>query len=221
MSEYPYWARASDVRTFALGTGCPAQQAITRLYEVPDTTWFVLGTVLHEGYELTCNGEIYERQQLIDYCMEMVHQQKTPDMIESASSRAKRTKATMVEDAERLAGKWWDAVHPDSKTRNPFFNQYQWPPKTEHMIEVEWGGQCTSDGGGCHLRSSHCRCTVRSRGCHRGLEDGLNRQVPPITAPHLRIRRTKGRMVPAGSAVDRCVLPLRGTEATGCVTVHR
>jgi len=56
--------------------------------------------------------------------------------MESKARNAKRSKATMRDDAERIVTKWFNAVHPDGEARNPIFNLYDWPPKTEHEIQL-------------------------------------------------------------------------------------
>jgi hypothetical protein len=141
MSEIPLWARASDVRTLALGSGCEAGWLMSNLYnaELPDTTWFALGTALHTGIEKSIDDELDNPYDAVDYVQADIEIAKleSPDMIQSASKRAKRTKDSMMDDAERIIRKWWDDVHPDSKLRKKIFDQYQWPPKVEHVIDVD------------------------------------------------------------------------------------
>ncbi|MCH8949616.1 MAG: hypothetical protein IIB87_04485, partial [Chloroflexi bacterium] len=57
-------------------------------------------------------------------------------ILESTARKAKRSKATMRDDAQRLVTKWFNAVHPDGNVRNPIFDLYDWPPRVEHQIRL-------------------------------------------------------------------------------------
>lgn len=142
--ELPLYSRSTDIRTLALGQGCEGQWLLSNLLdqELPDTTWFALGTALHEGYELAILGDIETVDELVAYCKgEAIAAAQDPDIIESASKRAKRTKASMKDDAVRMAGKWWKDVHPDSDDRHSAFDGLQWPPTVEHEIATDIQGQ--------------------------------------------------------------------------------
>jgi len=49
----PLYSRASDIKTFVTGEDCEGGWLLKHLYadELPDTTWFVLGTAIHETIE--------------------------------------------------------------------------------------------------------------------------------------------------------------------------
>lgn len=136
MSDYPLYARSTDIRNLVLGDGCEAQHVLSNLYELPDTTWFVLGTALHEAFELIIT-EDYSLDEMEAFVKgEILAGLDDPNLIESASPRAKRTKDTMLADAERMLGKWWSDVHPDSPERAAVFDRYEWPPRVEHNIAI-------------------------------------------------------------------------------------
>lgn len=139
--KLPLYARSSDIRTLALGQGCEGQWLLSNLLddELPTTTWFALGTALHEGYELAIDGDLSTKEELEAYVRGEIRAvlDTEQNILESAAKRPKRTKDTMLSDGKRMAGKWWDDVHPDSDDRAKVFDRYEWPPKTEHNIAVE------------------------------------------------------------------------------------
>lgn len=57
-------------------------------------------------------------------------------MIQSTAKRAKRSRATMHEDAERVGTKWYSDVMPDGKSRRSYYEAYEWPPQVEYNIEI-------------------------------------------------------------------------------------
>jgi len=137
----PLYSRASDLRTFLLSDGCEAAWLLKHLYpdETPDTSWFALGTGLHEAFEACILHDLDLDQLLGEAEMNLriaVHDSAAAGMIENTARTAKRTKATMFNDAERIATKWYNNVHPDGNARNVIFEDYEWPPKVEHEIKL-------------------------------------------------------------------------------------
>jgi hypothetical protein len=136
------WNRSSDVRNFALTDACAMSDMLNWLYpdEVSGTVWWVLGSALHKGIELTIEGNLTYEEGLYEGLLEMkmlLHaNSKIAGTIESSSNRRKRSLDTIEADLTRMYGTWWDAVHPDGANRHTFYDDYDWPPRTEYMIEL-------------------------------------------------------------------------------------
>lgn len=142
MTTLPVWSRASDIRTLALGSGCQGQWALSHLYsgELPDAVWFILGTSLHTAIEEVITDEL-----TLDEMIDVAHTDKmmmlaeANDVIEQTSARRKRHLGTLDDDIDRMCKKWWDDVHPSSPTRMKQYNDYDWPPTVEHVIDIGEG----------------------------------------------------------------------------------
>lgn len=141
MSIIPGWNRSSDVRNLVLTDACNMNTVLNWLYpdEVQGTVWWVLGSALHKGIELTILEDL-THQLGLDACrLEMqilLHANRKVDTLESSSKRRKRSLYTIEEDLERLYLNWWNGVHPSSKDRNHLYDDYSWPPVVEYMVRV-------------------------------------------------------------------------------------
>ena len=140
MSSIPIYGRASDIRTLALGTGCEGSWVLNHLYrdELPDAVWFILGTTVHETIERAILENLPEEDAQADCLinLDLALGEADGNVIESASPRAKRGLDTIYKDAAMLVSNWYADVHPDSETRNPIFDEYEWPPTVEHNIAL-------------------------------------------------------------------------------------
>ena len=135
----PLYSRSSDIRNLALNGGCEGQWALTNLLDgqLPNTTWFALGTAVHDAIETAILDDL-SRDDIIGYAEASLHVELGDgNVMESVSKRAKRTKASMWDDCRRIAGRWWDDVYPGSPTRNKLFDKYEWPPKVEYNIKLK------------------------------------------------------------------------------------
>lgn len=137
----PLWSRASDIRTLALGQGCEGQWYLSHLYrgELPDAVWFILGTAIHTAIEETILHD-YTLDEAIEIAHTdrrmMMHDAEANGIIQQTSARAKRGLHTIEDDINRMVKKWWDDVHPSSPSRLPVYNDYDWPPTVEYVIDV-------------------------------------------------------------------------------------
>jgi len=145
----PLYSRASDIRTFALGQGCPMSWLISHLYDdLPDTTWFITGTAIHEAIETGILEDLTLEDMLSEAHMNYViamdeAKQAGREIIQSAAKNPKRTIDTMDEDIDRITRAWWKWYHPSSDVRLPFLEDYNWPPRVEFRIELDhsdWDG---------------------------------------------------------------------------------
>jgi len=142
MGDLPEWSRASDIRTLALGSGCQGQWALSHLYDdLPDAVWFILGTSIHTAIEDAIVNELTFEEMLDSAHTDkmMMLAQAGGDIIEQTSKRRKRHLGTVDEDIDRMCKKWWDDVHPSSPTRMAQYDDYDWPPRVEHVIDIDMG----------------------------------------------------------------------------------
>ena len=141
------YGRSSDVRNLICNHGCEAQWALTNIHrdELPTTVWFALGTALHLGYETCINDELTLADlHAFTHAELEAELDSFDDIIESWSTNSKRNLATVFTDLHVLVDQWWARVHPTSDERLPIYNQYEWPPKTEHEIALKDIGLYTS-----------------------------------------------------------------------------
>ncbi len=137
----PGWNRTSDVRNLVLTDSCPMNAVLNWLYpdEVTGTVWWVLGSGLHKTIELTILDNLDYVQGQAELRLELqmlLHDNRKVGTLESSSARRKRSLDTMFGDAKRMYMTWWKAVHPDSPDRHHFYDDYDWPPEVEYMIEL-------------------------------------------------------------------------------------
>ncbi len=137
----PGWNRSSDVRNLALTDACGMNSVLNWLYpdEVQGAVWWVLGSSLHAGIELTIKGDLTFDEGLFECLLEMkmlLYANRDVGTIESSSPRRKRSLETVEDDIRTMFRTWWDAVHPSSKTRLHWYDDYDWPPVTEYMIKL-------------------------------------------------------------------------------------
>ena len=137
----PMYSRSSDIKTFVTGEDCEGGWLLKHLYanELPDTTWFILGTAVHSTIEDSIENDWTLDEMLgdVDLNLMMAVGEATNGILESTAKNAKRSKATMRDDAQRLTTRWYNAAHPEGNVRNPIFDLYDWPPKVEHRIVVK------------------------------------------------------------------------------------
>ena len=103
------------------------------------TVWWVLGSALHKGIELTIADDLSYQDGLDECFLEMkmlLHANRKVGTIESSSARRKRSLDTIEEDITRMYTTWWNAVHPDGSERLHWYDDYDWPPRVEYMIDV-------------------------------------------------------------------------------------
>ena len=148
-ATFPLYGRASDLRTYSLNGGCIGQNVLDHVYKgkLPDTTWFILGTALHTGFEAAILEDLSLEDMLtfVEKSIKKAIKQAKKDydgtfegsVIQSASTRSKRTRDTMYQDAERIGTKWWNNVMPDGNDRMFSYERYDWPPKVEVNIALD------------------------------------------------------------------------------------
>jgi hypothetical protein len=101
--------------------------------EQAEASFFILGTQLHETIEVSIVMDLDLDQALthvragIDRELERVAASDAPRI-----ETSKRGFDTMHDDAERMIGQWFWSVHPDSDKRLEIYDEYAWPPSTEH-----------------------------------------------------------------------------------------
>ena len=140
----PLWSRASDIRTLALGNGCEGQWLLSHLYpdDLPDAVWYILGTSIHTAIEETILHD-YTLEEMIEIAhvdrRMMMHEARENGIIEQTSKRRKRGLHTVEDDIDRMCRKWWNDVHPSSPDRIKDYNDYNWPPTVEHVIDIGEG----------------------------------------------------------------------------------
>lgn len=139
--KIPMWSRTSDVRNLVLTDACPMGVLLNWLYpdEVAGTVWWVLGSSLHKGIELTIANDLSYEDGLYECELEydiLLNANRKVGTIESTSARRKRSLETAPEDMKRMFRTWWNGVHPSSPDRHHFYDDYDWPPRVEYMISV-------------------------------------------------------------------------------------
>jgi hypothetical protein len=108
-----------------------------------DPTWFGLGTGFHTVVEevveddLDLDQALWSGQLEIELWLEATEKR---GRFESPSNKAKRTLESMPEDMDRMIRKWFRDVHPDSDKRLGLYDDYDWPPKVEHIIDTQLEG---------------------------------------------------------------------------------
>jgi len=140
----PSFVRASDVHTGMVD--CQAQSMIPYLYpeDVFEATWFGLGTGCHAGIEYAIDMEA-GLAETIDYTFTVISDWISDvgreNITESGSARAKRSLATIFEDAELNIRGWFDTVPPGAPNRDLLYSNLSWPPRTETWLKLTGGPQ--------------------------------------------------------------------------------
>jgi hypothetical protein len=129
------------VRNLILGGGCPMDTVLNWLYsdEVAGTVWWVLGSSLHKGIELTILNDLSFEDGLRECILEsqiLLHANLKVGTIESPVKNRKRDLSTMKSDMKAMFTTWWNAVHPSGADRLHWYDDYSWPPKVEYMISL-------------------------------------------------------------------------------------
>lgn len=137
----PGWSRTSDVRNLVLTDACPMGVVLNWLYpdEVQGTVWWVLGRGLHKGIELTITDGLSYPEGLYECHLEadiLLHANRKVGTIESTRKGAKRSLETIPQNIDDMYETWWNNVHPSSTERLFWYDDYEWPPLVEYMIEV-------------------------------------------------------------------------------------
>ena len=136
--SWPRWQRASDIRTLTL-EGCELGLVLSWLYEPDYANWFILGSGAHYAIEMAITHDLDQEDAVYEgwlYCQRELTQAKAKGLEILTAYRSKRTPETMKRDLEEVVQNWFTAVHPDSKFRMEVYNDYDWPPKVEHMITL-------------------------------------------------------------------------------------
>jgi hypothetical protein len=137
------WNRASDIRNFVLNGGCDLGWLLNHLYpeDAPTAVWFIKGSAIHKGVELAIINGLSFDEALYEanvYKLQLLYEKDEQGVIESSSNRSQRGGLKDLDSAiERVLAKWFNTVPPDAPNRMHWYEDYDWPPRTEHMIEVD------------------------------------------------------------------------------------
>ena len=135
----PLYTRSSDAGWAVLGNNCEMQYLLTFLIpekDYPEPLWFIAGTAFHQVVEDVINDDLDLDQALMAGEFELMRgldQVRKRGVIESKT----RTLETYQDDMNEWLTNWFDDVHPHSATRMPEYEDYDWPPKTEHIIDLK------------------------------------------------------------------------------------
>ena len=130
--QVPLTNRSTDLSVL---TDCPGKYLLTLLHEKDqaNASFFGLGTLLHEGIELAIDSDLSK-----DYTVKTWVPDRVVEVLKAFDESDRRLIQssqrgidTMLDDAQRMMAQWFDKVHPDSKTRLPIYDDYEWPPQTE------------------------------------------------------------------------------------------
>lgn len=119
-------------RSTEAGGECEGRTYLTYLREeeVRPAIFFILGSALHQVIEDSINKD-WDLDLAKDMLALLVDYElgKVRDQVIVEGSQ--RNVSTVHADAERMIINWFAHVHPDSDKRHPFYDDYQWPPRTE------------------------------------------------------------------------------------------
>lgn len=126
--EIPIPTRNSEA-----GSECYGRVVLSYLREqdAQPASFFILGSGLHRVIEIAIeyDYDLEETMKLLAlyFYPYMDDWQRGEKFIESTQ----RGMSSLLDDAERMITNWFAHVHPDSDKRHPFYDDYEWPPRTE------------------------------------------------------------------------------------------
>lgn len=130
LTQIPLPTRSTEASTECFGR---IVLSYLREDEQAEASFFILGDLLHRGIEtaIDCDLDLaYMSTAWIQVEMEQLLSNINPAAHKIESSR--RGFNTLFDDYQRMITNWFNHVHPDGEKRHPVYDDYLWPPKTEH-----------------------------------------------------------------------------------------